>query len=540
MNLDISKKLLLGVLAIIILSLLAVSGLLNAKATSNGKLMLETTLRTVQEEQESAAKVLGKGFAEVETALKVADEKTMAIMLSLYKNSYQTLVEATANQIFPMIEGFDFDSARGIVQQLIDRAPAVKWVRFETTEAAAAGDIYEQGQKAEGKTLLFEHTIKSDFAFLKLTMQVSMAEMEAMHEVQSFLAKINADNQQLAAVITRNAALSLATAKERARTDSARLSAKMLAQSLILAFISVAITSVVLVLFIRKLIINPINVTIAGLRDNSEQVAAHAGSLSDSSMNITDAAHQQAAALEETSASLEEISSMTSLNAENSKEANRIMNEVSKVVGESNQLMNNLLASMAEISKAGNQTSLINKTINEIAFQTNLLALNAAVEAARAGEAGAGFAVVADEVRGLAMRAAEAAKNSEALIEQTIATVKEGSQLSRRVSETFTGMSDQIVKAVNIVKEIATASGEQSIGIAQLNTTVASQDKLVQQNAAEASAFDETARSMASQIGRLDEMIGELSKMVGGKIASQGKQRSASAQNQNPLRLPAA
>ncbi len=111
---------------------------------------------------------------------------------------------------------------------------------------------------------------------------------------------------------------------------------------------------------------------------------------------------------------------MTKKNAENASMADVLMNEANQVVSEANESMGQLTQSMEEISKASEQTSKIIKTIDEIAFQTNLLALNAAVEAARAGEAGAGFAVVADEVRNLAMRAAEAAKNTAELIEGTV------------------------------------------------------------------------------------------------------------------------
>jgi methyl-accepting chemotaxis protein len=306
-----------------------------------------------------------------------------------------------------------------------------------------------------------------------------------------------------------------------------------------MVIISLALTSVVLVLFIRKLIINPINATISGLSNNSARVASHAESLSASSMEITDAAHQQAASLEETSASLEEISSMTMLNADNSKEANRLMEAVSNIVAESDSLMRQLVSSMEKISQASNQTSQINKTIDEIAFQTNLLALNAAVEAARAGEAGAGFAVVADEVRSLALRAAEASKNSEALIAQTLSSIKEGALQSQKVNDTFSEMSGQIVKAVNIVKEIATASSEQSNGIAQLNLAVAEQDKLVQNNASTASVFDETANNLAAQVILLDDMIDQLHKMVGGKVKmGSGEEESRDVQNEGALHLP--
>ena len=134
---------------------------------------------------------------------------------------------------------------------------------------------------------------------------------------------------------------------------------------------------------------------------------------------------------------MEEMTSMTRKTAENAKYADDLTREANREVNEANTAMQSLTVSMAEISTASEETSKIIKTIDEIAFQTNLLALNAAVEAARAGEAGAGFAVVADEVRNLAMRAAEAARNTATLIESTVAKVHEGAALVDGTNASF-------------------------------------------------------------------------------------------------------
>ena len=151
---------------------------------------------------------------------------------------------------------------------------------------------------------------------------------------------------------------------------------------------------------------------IEGLSGASREVNSAASHLSIASQSLSEGSSEQAASIEETSSSLEEMASMTKQNANNAAQANKLMDRTTQVFSAANQSMEHLTASIMEISKASEETSKIIKTIDEIAFQTNLLALNAAVEAARAGEAGAGFAVVADEVRNLAMRAAEAAKNT--------------------------------------------------------------------------------------------------------------------------------
>jgi methyl-accepting chemotaxis protein len=175
---------------------------------------------------------------------------------------------------------------------------------------------------------------------------------------------------------------------------------------------------------------------------------------------------------------------------------------------------------MEEISKASEETSKIIKTIDEIAFQTNLLALNAAVEAARAGEAGAGFAVVADEVRNLALRAADAAKNTADLIEGTVKKVKDGGELVAKTSEAFTEVAKSSSKVGELVGEIAAASQEQSKGIDQVNVAVNQMDKITQQNAANAEESASASEEMNAQAEQMKGVVQELVAIVGGTAAT--------------------
>jgi len=171
------------------------------------------------------------------------------------------------------------------------------------------------------------------------------------------------------------------------------------------------------------------------------------------------------------------------------------------------------------------------KTIYEIAFQTNLLALNAAVEAARAGEAGAGFAVVADEVRNLAMRAAEAAKNTSNLIEGTVKKVKEGSELVGKTDAEFREVALSVGKSGELVGEISAASLEQAQGIEQINKAVSEMDKVVQQNAANAEEAASASEEMNAQAYQMNEVVGALRALVDGSKGDGALRNTASRDN---------
>jgi methyl-accepting chemotaxis protein len=264
----------------------------------------------------------------------------------------------------------------------------------------------------------------------------------------------------------------------------------------------------------------PINRAVDGLTQSAEHIASSAGQISSASQQLAEGASEQAAAIQETSASLEEISSMTRKNAENASEADRLMKATHQIVTQANTTMHSLTSSMEDISKASEETQKIIKTIDEIAFQTNLLALNAAVEAARAGEAGAGFAVVADEVRNLAMRAAEAARNTGTLIESTVKKVKVGAGLVQQTNNDFSEVTSMIANSGGLVGEIAAASTEQAQGIDHLNQAVQEMDKVVQQNAASAEETASITQQMNAQSEQVRELVIGLARLVGTRSRS--------------------
>ena len=285
--------------------------------------------------------------------------------------------------------------------------------------------------------------------------------------------------------------------------------------AIVTAAIAIILGVILNFLAIRS-ITKPINRAIEDLNEGAEQVASASGQVSSASQSLAEGSSEQAASIEETSSSLEEMSSMTKQNADNAGQADNLMQEANQVVRKANQSMTELTGSMQEISKASEETSKIIKTIDEIAFQTNLLALNAAVEAARAGEAGAGFAVVADEVRNLAMRAAEAAKNTAALIEGTVKKIDDGSTLVSRTNEAFGQVAESAAKVGELVAEIAAASREQAQGIEQVNTAVSEMDKVTQQNAANAEESASASEQLSAQAEQMKAIVEDLAALVGG------------------------
>jgi len=302
-------------------------------------------------------------------------------------------------------------------------------------------------------------------------------------------------------------------------TNQASSSLSMASTIMLVGLVVALVVGIFLAIFITRSITKPVNRIIEALNSGAAQVSAASGQVSSASQSLAEGASEQAAGVEETSSSLEEMSSMTKQNADNASQANSLMDESKAVVSKAGESMKLMTKSMDEISNSGQEISKIIKTIDEIAFQTNLLALNAAVEAARAGEAGAGFAVVADEVRNLAQRAAEAAKNTSNLIEDTIKRISQGTELVKTADEAFVEVANNANKVAELVGEIAAASTEQAQGIEQINQAVTQMDRVTQQNAASAEESASASEELNAQAESMMEVVGDLMTLVGGAAA---------------------
>ena len=258
----------------------------------------------------------------------------------------------------------------------------------------------------------------------------------------------------------------------------------------------------------------------------SKQLTSAAEQVATASQSQASSASQQAASLEEATSTLEEIATMTKNNSENASSAEKLSTDAMDTTEKGTLAMGRMMEAILEIKSASDETARIIKTIDEIAFQTNLLALNAAVEAARAGDAGNGFAVVAEEVRNLAMRSADAAKNTNALIEGSQIKADAGVKVADEVREIISDNRAMITKVNNLMKEVAAANEEQSRGVNEITTSVSEMDQLTQTNAANSQETAAASQQLASQAELLDELIGELMTISGRTVDQLNQQDS--------------
>jgi methyl-accepting chemotaxis protein/methyl-accepting chemotaxis protein-1 (serine sensor receptor) len=234
-----------------------------------------------------------------------------------------------------------------------------------------------------------------------------------------------------------------------------------------------------------------------------DKMANAAGQVAAANQSLAQGASEQAASLGETSATGARINSMARENAQRGEVATGLVRETDRTVAEANVSLEQMVSAMVEINMSSEKISKIIKVIDEIAFQTNILALNAAVEAARAGEMGLGFAVVADEVRNLAQRSAQAAKDTESLIAESIAGAQGGAEKVDRVTNTIGALEATAKKVGTLIDEVSTASQEQARGIEQILQAITQMEQVTQKTAANAEQSAAAGNELSSQMESL-------------------------------------
>jgi len=247
--------------------------------------------------------------------------------------------------------------------------------------------------------------------------------------------------------------------------------------------------------------------TVGSVREGAVAIYQGSGEISAGNTDLSSRTEQQASALEQTAASMEELTATVKQNAENAHHASQLAADASGKAHSGGELVSGVVKTMNNISGSSKKIAEITNVINSIAFQTNILALNAAVEAARAGEQGRGFAVVASEVRNLAQRSAQAAKEIETLIAESVTLISEGSRQVGNAGTTMRDIVEAVRRVTDIMAEIAAASDEQSRGIQQVSLAVTEMDNVTQQNAALVEQASSAAASLEEQAGRLTQAV---------------------------------
>ena len=283
----------------------------------------------------------------------------------------------------------------------------------------------------------------------------------------------------------------------------------------------ITIIGILLSFWMARSITKPIEKTVQGLHQGAEQISAASQEVAASSQSLAESATEQAAAVQESSATLEEMNAMSRETSDLTVGAGHLMNKNIEKSGQSLKALIDVTRKMSQIEADSDKIGQIIKTIDEIAFQTNLLALNAAVEAARAGEAGAGFAVVADEVRNLAIRATEAAKDTQELLDNTVKGINDSASSIKSVNSDFEGIIESATVLGEKTAGISEASREVANGISQISNATHEIDNVTQRTAASAEESAAAAEELSAQADQMNGFVEVLTTIVQGQRHSQ-------------------
>jgi methyl-accepting chemotaxis protein len=327
---------------------------------------------------------------------------------------------------------------------------------------------------------------------------------------------LRSQNKLISAAM-HTAAKAIVVEQERSLAAAEADSAVAVARSLWLTVLAILVSLVLGVLVYLQVgrITSSLRQMVLQLDEGASQLAEGASHISASSQTLAAGTSEQAFSIGETTAASEQISAMTRRNAENATKASGLMQDTTALVGDANRSLGQMQESMHAINESSTKVGDIIKIIDQIAFQTNILALNAAVEAARAGEAGMGFAVVAGEVRNLAHRSAQAAKDTTALIEESMGRSHEGRSKLELVATSIRAITESSAQVKGLVEEVKSGSLEQTKGIQLISAQMSTIEKVTQSAAASAEEGAATGEEMQAQANSLAGIVRNLREMVG-------------------------
>jgi methyl-accepting chemotaxis protein len=374
------------------------------------------------------------------------------------------------------------------------------------TSAGASGvrELIEQLEQIDQKELR-----PLDTQLLETMGAGQSEEARAMYfqKYEPIRARFEAGTRQLISIAEKNAAAATLHMEQKNKRSFLLISSSL--------GIGLALAGLILIVVTRRMTVRLRKAAVT-LEEEAEFTTKSTGELESASQTVADGARRQAAALQQTAASLEEISSMTQRNAEHARAAKGSASETRVAADASAADMAEMVKAMDELRACSKGVSSITKTIDEIAFQTNILALNAAVEAARAGEAGLSFAVVAEEVRSVSLRSKAAARETAECIEDSLRKIERGVELSTQVATSLRGMTKHAHQVDGLVGEIAASCQEQSQGLSDLNKAVQSIDVITQSNTESASQSAEAATQLSAQSESMKVTVADLRELIYG------------------------
>lgn len=288
---------------------------------------------------------------------------------------------------------------------------------------------------------------------------------------------------------------------------------------------------------IRKLVVEN-NRTLGNVKEASSQITVGAEQVANASQALAQGSTEQASALQQVTASMDEVTQRTKDNATEAGQASSLVHSIKDMAADGNEQMKSMIQAMDSINESSETISKIIKTIDDISFQTNILALNAAVEAARAGVHGKGFAVVAEEVRNLAAKSASAAGETAEMIEDSIRKVATGTKIAEETAKSLDAIVKSIDEIVVLISNITASSNEQATAISQIDQAISQVSTVVQTNAATSEQCAAASEELSNQAVTLKELISQYKLLTGSNQGfSYGSSSSSYTDNEQIISL---